>query len=339
MKRPFQKKPAPPTRAAATALTVKGSALQARGAAMQGAGAALANAAEAYSAALERTTPYVEVARVKAAPLVDVAKERSQTVVETARPQLVAAKESVVTTARESVLPVVQEGAHSIAERAREDVAPKVLAAIATAAAAAEPMREEAVTRGTAALAALKGEAVVPTSAPRRRRRFRLFSLLTVAALGAGYAFWRKRKAEDPWSVPPGSTSTYTPPSAPSAASASVAGTAAARDQAASAPDEALADSAADDLSRPLGTVASLSEPSSTVADEGAGEPAFGAPAAFPVSGATGTTSSGDSAKDPVTPLGGGDADVASPVESGPPLGTDPIAFGEPDKPTDKDER
>jgi Family of unknown function (DUF5324) len=105
-------------------------------------------------------------------------------------------------------------------ELLKEDVLPRVAGAVAAALAASEPAREEAKSRGTAAVAALRGELAPPPS-PRRRRTKRFFLLLTV--LGGAYAGWRAWNGQsvstepEPWASSTGpsygsSLPTITPP-------------------------------------------------------------------------------------------------------------------------------
>lgn len=125
-------------------------------------------------------------------------------------------------------------------DRLKEDVLPRVAGAVAAALAASEPAREEAKTRGTAAVAALKGELAVPPK-PRRRRTKRFFLLATV--LGGAYAGWRAWKGQklpdeaEPWASATGpgygsSVPTVLHPNADDAVGASL--------------DEALSDAAED---------------------------------------------------------------------------------------------
>ena len=72
-------------------------------------------------------------------------------------------------------------------EKVKEDVLPVVAGAVTAALAASEPVRHEAASRGSAALAALKGEIEAPK--PKKHRLRKLFLLATV--LGAAYAGWK----------------------------------------------------------------------------------------------------------------------------------------------------
>jgi hypothetical protein len=145
--------------------------------------------------------------------------------------------------------------------KVKEDVLPKVAGAVAAALAASEPAREEARSRGTAAVAALRGQLEPPK--PKKHRLRKLFLLAgVVGAAVAGWKAWvgSTRNEPEPWASPVGtsdwtsgsSASTTPAPAATEAAagaataaglSATGAGGAPTTDDAAGAsPDEALAD-------------------------------------------------------------------------------------------------
>jgi hypothetical protein len=91
------------------------------------------------------------------------------------------------------------------AQKVTDDVLPKVAEVMAAALTASEPAREEAKLRGTAAIAALRGELDPPPS--RRRRRTKRFFLLITAggAAFAGWKLWNISKQSDrpePWIAP-----------------------------------------------------------------------------------------------------------------------------------------
>lgn len=136
-------------------------------------------------------------------------------------------------------------------EKVREDLLPAVAGAVTAALAAAEPVRHEAATRGSAAIAALKGEIEAPK--PKKHRLRKLFLLATV--LGAAYAGWkawssaqaRDTDPVDAWRAPgstyggdtastTGSTSSVTPVAPVDRPTTD--------DPAGAGPDEALADDA-----------------------------------------------------------------------------------------------
>lgn len=125
-------------------------------------------------------------------------------------------------------------------DKVRTDLAPKVAGAVAAALAASEPTREEAKSRGTAAIAALKGEVAAPK--PRKRRLGKLLLLTaTVAAAVAAWKAWTAWSAQrsdlpEPWA---GSTSYGAGSVTP------VATHPTGDDLAGAGPDEALADASA----------------------------------------------------------------------------------------------
>ena len=161
-------------------------------------------AGPALGTAREKAAPLVDVAKERTAAAVDVARERTSTAVDAARPHVESARDSVVAAARDSVLPAVHDSAVRAGEKA-EEVAPRVVAAVSgavsTALLASEPVRDEAMSRGTAAIAALKGEVVVPArKRSKLRRALSLFFLL--GATGGAVFAWRRSQKSDPWTVP-----------------------------------------------------------------------------------------------------------------------------------------
>lgn len=126
--------------------------------------------------------------------------------------------------------------------KVKEDVLPKVAAAVAAALTASEPAREEAKARGTAAVAALRGEVEAPRPRKHRLRKLLLLSAVVGAAI-AGWKAWNAQgKADkgDAWT-----SSGFDPYSAGSAVTPVTHP--ATDDLAAASPDEAIAD-AADDV-------------------------------------------------------------------------------------------
>ena len=125
-----------------------------------------------------KVAPIASDARDWAAPKVEASRDWAAPKVEAARdwagPQVGAAKDW----AAPRVEPVV--------ETFKDDVLPKVAGAVAAALAASEPAREEAAKRGTAAVAALRGE-VDPPRSSHKLRNFLLF----FGVLGAAVAGWR----------------------------------------------------------------------------------------------------------------------------------------------------
>jgi hypothetical protein len=166
-----------------------------------------------------------------------------------------------VEAAREWAAPHVEAGT----TRVKEDVLPRVASAVTAALVASEPAREEAKTRGTAAIAALKGEIEAPK--PKRHRVRKLFLLATVVgAAVAGWKAWvgQTNRQPEPWATPIGTASsagTGTGGTAGSSTGTGTGGTAGSStgtgmraaatpvtdDAAGASPDEALADQAEED--------------------------------------------------------------------------------------------
>jgi hypothetical protein len=163
---------------------------------------------------------------------VDWATPKVETAVDWAAPK--------VTTAREWAGPKVEPAV----EKVKSDVLPAVASAVVSALAASEPARSEAATRGTAALAALKGEVGPPR---RSKHRIRKLFLLT-AVLGGAYAGWKAWVARnmdpvDAWTTAPAPSAR---PQAPVGSVTPVSGITT-DDPAGASPDEALADAAAEE--------------------------------------------------------------------------------------------
>jgi hypothetical protein len=115
--------------------------------------------------------------------------------------------------------------------KVKEDVLPKVAGAVAAALAASEPVREEAGKRGTAAVAALRGELEPPKKTHKLRNLFLLVTVIGAAV--AGWRAWTKSSEgePEPWvAAAPAPTPVTTP--------------LATDDPAGASPDEALADAA-----------------------------------------------------------------------------------------------
>ena len=178
--------------------------------------------------------PHVENARDKAGPVLADARDKAG---------------PVLADARDKAAPLVADAKDKITS----DVLPAVVAALAAVDSATEDARAESLRRGTAVVAALKGE----IEAPRKKRR-RLPALLVVLGLG-GIAFavvklLGGRQPTTSWQ------SSYTPPPAPVPAPAGgpVAGAGSHRaeagpeDTAASDPAEAASD--ATDVPHPATT-------------------------------------------------------------------------------------
>lgn len=155
----------------------------------------------------DKFAPHVESARDKAGPVIADVRSKAAPVVSDARTRL------------------------------NTEVLPAITAAVAAATEASEPYVDEAKKRGAAATAALKGE----VSAPKKKHRFRRFlGLVGLAGIAALVAkSFSDRQATTAWQ------SSYEPtPAAPPASAPSSAGGKHVDDEAASSPDEALADAA-----------------------------------------------------------------------------------------------
>jgi hypothetical protein len=137
-----------------------------------------------------------------------------------------------VETAKEWAAPKVESGV----DKVKSDVLPVVAGAVTAALAASEPVRNEAASRGSAALAALKGEIEAPK--PKKHRIRKLLVLATV--LGAAYAGWKawasQQQSNDPvspWTSDSTTSMSTVSPVRPATDDPGGAG-----------PDEALADAA-----------------------------------------------------------------------------------------------
>ncbi|MGW6283137.1 hypothetical protein [Kribbella sp. NPDC055071] len=125
--------------------------------------------------------PAVGTAREKVSPYAEKAVERgahfAHQAVEKAGP--------VIDEALAKVGPATEQAAEKARERFNDDVLPKVTAALASLAAAAEPVVEETSRRGKATKAALKGEIDVPKKTHRLRNvvLFLGFGALAAAAV------------------------------------------------------------------------------------------------------------------------------------------------------------
>jgi hypothetical protein len=138
-----------------------------------------------------------KTAKVKdqVAPRAASARESAAEYADKVAPKVGAARDA----ARDAVAPHLD----TAREKVRDDVIPKVTGAAVAALAASEPVREEARSRGTAALAALKGELTAADVKKARRKRGGKFrkALLVLGLAGAagGVWAWWKRKSEPSW--------------------------------------------------------------------------------------------------------------------------------------------
>jgi hypothetical protein len=189
--------------------------------------------------------------------------------------------------AREAVTPAVEQVREAAApqlalakEKIVDEVLPRVGAGVAAALAASEPVREEAKRRGSATVAALKGD-LEPPAPPRRKRRLGKFLFLTgiAAAATAAVKAWRNSRNRDEWTsadtyasttgMPPRTTTGAGTTTADSAGSTPTGTMAAPADAAAASPDEALADEARATVTSPdTDTVGPVTEPAAVSEQE-----------------------------------------------------------------------
>jgi hypothetical protein len=114
--------------------------------------------------------PAVGTAREKVSPYAEKAVERGASIAHTA----VGKAQPVIDDALSKVGPATEHAAEKARERFNDDLMPKVTAALAALAAAAEPVVEETSRRGKATKAALRGELEVP----KKSHKLRNFALL-----------------------------------------------------------------------------------------------------------------------------------------------------------------
>lgn len=131
--------------------------------------------------ASQRVGPAVGSAREKVSPYAEKAVERGATLAHAA----VEKAGPVIDDALSKVGPATEHAAEKARERFNDDVLPKVTAALATLAAAAEPVVEETSRRGKATKAALRGEIDAPKKSHKLRNvvLFLGFGALAAAAV------------------------------------------------------------------------------------------------------------------------------------------------------------
>jgi len=124
----------------------------------------------AVGTAREKVSPYAEKAVERGAHYANVAVEKASPVIDDALAK---------------VGPATEHAAEKARERFNDDVLPKVTAALASLAAAAEPVVEETSRRGKATKAALKGEIDAPKKSHKLRKivLFLGFGALAAAAV------------------------------------------------------------------------------------------------------------------------------------------------------------
>ncbi len=160
---------------------------------------------------------YADEARRRLGPKVSSAAEQAR---KTARSQYGSRVAPVIGQAKDAMpakvtttVGVAAKQTRRTARKARKYAAPRVGHAVEAARSAAEPVREEATARGTAALAALRGQVTaaqiekLARRNSRRARRGRLARRLTVfgALVGGGVAAWMwwTRQTNPQWLVEP----------------------------------------------------------------------------------------------------------------------------------------
>ncbi len=169
------------------------------------------------SQAKEAAVHYAYEARAKLAPKVSHAAHQARA---TASDQYHSRLAPRIEHARGAVPPTVDRAAHRAAARTRraarqaaDYTGPHVESALASARAAADPVREEAAARGGAALAALRGQITaadverLQKKQRRRARRGRFAKRFVVLGLltGGAYAAWKwwDKQANPDWLVEP----------------------------------------------------------------------------------------------------------------------------------------
>jgi hypothetical protein len=129
----------------------------------------------------DHLAPAVGTAREKVSPYAEKAVERGATIASAA----VGKAGPVLDEALSKVGPATEHAAEKARERLNDDLLPKVTAALAALAAAAEPVVEETSRRGKATKAALKGEIDAPKKSHKLRKAvlFLGFGALAAAAV------------------------------------------------------------------------------------------------------------------------------------------------------------
>ena len=148
--------------------------------------------APAVGTAREKVSPYAEKAVERGAHYAHVAVEKAGPVIDDALAK---------------VGPATEHAAEKAREKFSEDVLPKVTSALASLAAAAEPVVEETSRRGKATKAALKGELDVPQKKSHRLRKVVLF--LGFGALAAAAVKKLLTPPEPAWESTPTSGRDY----------------------------------------------------------------------------------------------------------------------------------
>ncbi|MGH3468965.1 MAG: DUF5324 family protein, partial [Thermocrispum sp.] len=160
----------------------------------------------------------------RVAPVFDEAKERLAPYVEEAR-----------THASDTWIPAAHSAAHTAADTARSTYHDRVEPQVGAALTVSEPYRQEAKRRGTAALAAAKGEIEAPAKKTHKLRNL----MLLLGLGGIAFAVVRYFKDDSALSWQSDYPAAVPDPSDPGAGATAEGDT---DDAAAAAPDEALAD-------------------------------------------------------------------------------------------------
>ncbi|GAA1109160.1 hypothetical protein GCM10009630_02670 [Kribbella jejuensis] len=178
--------------------------------------------APAVGTAREKVSPYAEKAVERGAHLAHQAVEKAGPVLDDALAK---------------VGPATEHAAERARERLNDDVLPKVTAALATLAAAAEPVVEETARRGKATKAALKGEIDLPKKSHKLRN---LVLFLGLGALAAAAVKKLLTPPEPAWQSTPTSGRDYS--SAPAGTTARPAESTSSNGKSDAKPEEPKAD-------------------------------------------------------------------------------------------------
>jgi len=150
----------------------------------------------------DHLAPAVGTARDKVSPYAEKAVERGAAVAQSA----VEKAQPVIDDALSKVGPATEHAAEKARERLNDDLVPKLTAALAALAAAAEPVVEETTRRGRATKAALKGE----LDLPKKGHKFRNFVFfLGFGALAAAAVRKLLTPPEPAWQSTPSSGRDY----------------------------------------------------------------------------------------------------------------------------------
>ncbi|MDP9445043.1 MAG: apolipoprotein A1/A4/E family protein, partial [Actinomycetota bacterium] len=145
-----------------------------------------------------RVQEMAERARETLAPAAGQAREKATPALQEARERLAPLVEEVRAQANQKVRPAAEQVASTARHKVVTGVVPPLTAAAAAATAASGPLREEAKKRGSATLAAMKGELEAPTEKSHKVR-----NLVVLLGLGGavawGYKWYTGRDADAAW--------------------------------------------------------------------------------------------------------------------------------------------